>query len=96
MINLKISLRVSALFTIALGIAHMGVAPLAWAQEDQIEAAIAQSRSGESVRALQAQANAEAPKTDDPHELAIFYNKRVSANDRLGNYARAIDDLRLA
>ena len=66
------------------------------AQEDDIEAAIGQSRSGAATRELQAQANAEAPKTDDRHELAIFYHKRGMANVRLGNYGGAVDDLRLA
>ena len=66
------------------------------AQEDDIEAAIGQSRSGATIRELQAQANAQPPKTDDQHELAIFYHKRGVANIRLGNYARAVEDLRLA
>jgi len=68
----------------------------ALAQEEDIEAAIEQSRSGGSVRELQAQVNAQPPKTSDRHELAIFYHKRGYANFRLGNYSRAVDDLRLA
>ena len=68
----------------------------AMAQEDEIEAAIGQSRSGATMRELQAQANAEPPKTEDRHELAIFYHKRGWANYRLGNYGRAVDDFRLA
>lgn len=50
------------------------------AQEDDIDAAIEQSRSSSSVRELQAQASAEPPKTDDQHELAIFYHKCGVAN----------------
>ncbi len=67
-----------------------------FAQVEDIEAAIEQSQSSTANRELQAQASAEVPKTDDRHELAIFYHKRGMANYRLGNYGRAIDDLRLA
>src|SRR5262245_60586343 len=66
------------------------------AQEADIEAAIGESRSGASTRELQQQANAEPPRTADPHELAIFHHKRGMANRLLGNYARAIEDLRFA
>ncbi len=66
------------------------------AQEDDIEAVIGQSRSSVTIRDLQAQASAEPPKTDDRHELAIFYHKRGMANRRLGNYDRAVSDLQLA
>jgi hypothetical protein len=50
------------------------------AQEDDIDAAIEQSRSSSSVRELQAQASTAPPKTDDQHELAIFYHNRGVAN----------------
>lgn len=66
------------------------------AQQDDIEAAIAESGRGATIRESQALASAEPPKTDDRHELAIFYHKRGMANYRLGNYGRAIEDLRLA
>jgi len=68
----------------------------ALAQEEDIEAALGQSRSGATMRELQAQASAEPPKTNDPHELAVFHHKRGMANYRLGDYSRAIEDLRLA
>ena len=67
-----------------------------WAQETDIDAAITESRSGASMRELQAQAGAQPPKTDDRRELAIFYHKRGIANQRLGNYSRAVEDLRVA
>ena len=73
-----------------------GFAGHSLAQDDQVELAIGQSRSGATSRELQAQATAEPPKTDDRHELAIFYHKRGMASHRLGNYSRAIEDLRLA
>lgn len=68
----------------------------ALAQEEDIEAMIGQSRSGATMRELQAQASAEPPKTNDQHDLAVFYHKRGMANYRLGNYSRAVEDLRLA
>ena len=78
------------------GLLIVSISMSAFAQEEDIAAAIEQSRSGAANRELQAQAGAEAPKTDDKHEIAVFYHKRGMANHRLGNYARAIDDLRLA
>ena len=69
---------------------------MALAQEDDIEVAIGESRSSAAIRELQAQAKAELPRTDDRHEIAIFYHQRGWANFRLGNYDRAVDDLRLA
>ena len=66
------------------------------AQEIDIEATIEQSQSSAANRDLQAQAGAESPQTDDPQEIAIFHHKRGIANNRLGSYDRAIDDLRLA
>jgi len=65
-------------------------------QEEDIEAAIGQSRSGATMRELQAQTSANPPKTNDLHDLAVFYHKRGMANHRLGNYSRAIEDLRRA
>ena len=56
------------------------------AQEDTIEAAISQSGSSAAIRELQAQANAELPKTDDRQEIAIFYHKR-------GTVSRIFKDL---
>lgn len=91
------SLRI---FVLAIGLLAVLMSVDAIAQvddiDDDIEEMIEQNRSASSVRELQAQVNAEPPKTDDKHELAIFYHKRGMANRRLGRYARAIDDLRLA
>ena len=63
---------------------------MALAQEDDIEVAIGESRSSAAIRELQAQAKAELPRTDDRHEIAIFYHQRGWANFRLGNYDRAV------
>ena len=82
-------------FVLAIGLLVLFSAS-ALAQEDEIEAAIGQSLSSAAIRELQVQAGAEVPKTDDRHEIAIFHHKRGMANYRLGNYGRAIDDLRLA
>ena len=70
--------------------------PRTWAQEADIEAAITESRSGASIRELQAQAGAQPPKTNDKLALAIFHHKRGVANHRLGNYSPAVEDLRAA
>ncbi len=68
----------------------------ALAQEDKLEEAIGQSLSGTATQDMRAQASAAVPATDDKHELAIFYHRRALAHQRLGNYERAIEDLRLA
>jgi CHAT domain-containing protein len=51
----------------------------AGAQEDDVDFAIEQSLTSATISELRALANAEAPKTTDKHELAIFYHKRVLA-----------------
>jgi CHAT domain-containing protein len=67
----------------------------AYSQQDDIDDLL--SRGGASnVKELQTQAAAEPPKTNDKQELSIFYHERGMANYRLGNYGRAVDDLRLA
>jgi CHAT domain-containing protein len=68
----------------------------AWAQQDDVETAIEQSRPSAATKALRAQTAQEPPKTNDPQELSVFHHKRGMAFNRLGDYARAIEDLRLA
>jgi CHAT domain-containing protein len=77
-----------------MGLLAVLVSVKATAQEDDIDAL---SRGGpSSAKELQMQAAAEPPKTDDNQELCVFYHKRGIANQRLGNYQRAVEDLRLA
>jgi CHAT domain-containing protein len=66
------------------------------AQDDGIEVAIEQSQSNAANRELTTQANAEVPKSDDKHELSIFYHKRGHVRNQLGDYRRAAEDLKLA
>src|SRR5688572_2151745 len=80
--------------SVQLGLPGMMFPLPAIAQEDQIETAIGESRAGATSRELEAQASAQPPRTDDRHELAIFHHKRGTANYRLGNYSRAVEDLR--
>jgi CHAT domain-containing protein len=85
--------RVHALAAVALALLCAGRAP---AQDDNIETAIATSRSNATTRELRTQTEAAPPQTKDKHELAIFYHRRGAAHQRLGNYDRAIEDLKLA
>jgi CHAT domain-containing protein len=52
--------------------------------------------SSAARRELQSQAAAEAPKTADRETLAVFHHQRGVAHQRLGNYVRSIEDLRIA
>jgi CHAT domain-containing protein len=88
MFTRAILIRFCALFC---GVA---IALPAYSQADDIDALNLAGPS--SAKELQTQAAAEPPKIEDNQELCVFYHKRGTANYQLGNYRRAVEDLRLA
>lgn len=76
----------------------LGIAPSVpvQAQEVELEQTISAASSSAVNYEQRSQATAEAPKTEDRHELAVFYHKRGMARYRLGLYLQAAEDLELA
>lgn len=88
-------LRRRILLWICAALCGLPLARDAQAQEDDLDA-LERGELGRPSPQLQAQAAAQPPATTDPQELSVFHHKRGMANYRLGNYPRAIEDLREA
>jgi CHAT domain-containing protein len=79
-----------------MGLLAIALMVEACAQVVDVDSALDEGISGEAGSELGSQADAQTPQTDNRQELGVFYHKRGVANLRLGNYSRAVEDLRLA